>query len=154
MQNAQCKICPYCQSVQSLDSRYCSQCSEVLNESTYSTLFKYKNTIAITALGTTCAFLIIVLFAYFGSYPKSQITVVTSNENKQTNGGITNTTANNTAANASNADLTKTKPKKSPSPLPAIEEITDDESDVEQNSPSISGKTKSRADSDDIENVK
>jgi hypothetical protein len=152
MQKAQCKICPYCKSVQSLDSRYCSQCSEVLDESTYSTLFKYKNTIAITALGTTCAFLIIVLFAYFGSKPKSPASTVTGNENKQISGGPTNTAANNPAANTANSELRKLQSQKPPTPTPLPEVITDDEPETTSPDKTESKrKTPETSDDSDIE---
>jgi len=136
MQSPQCKICPYCKSVQSLDSRYCSQCSNPLDESTYSALFKYQYTIVITALGTTCAFLIIVLFVFFGTKPKPQAFLPESS-NKQVNSIVANA-AITPVAKQTNAQLTKATPKKSPSPSPAIE-IVEDEPVV-----TSSGKTESK----------
>jgi hypothetical protein len=147
MQNAQCKLCPNCGSVQALDSRYCSQCSNALDESTYAALSKHKNTILITALATLCAFLAIVLFAVTGGKPSAR-SLVPETANTPTNGIPANGTPPGSATiNAVNSAPTKTIPKQTPSPTPA-EKITAEVPDQSTTAPSTDDRTESKREND------
>jgi hypothetical protein len=61
------KICPYCRAARALDSRFCSQCADALDESTHSSgFYKNKNTIVIAALSAASVVLLVVAASIAG----------------------------------------------------------------------------------------
>jgi hypothetical protein len=121
----QTKICPYCQSPQIADSRFCSNCANSLDSSAHSYLTSKRSIIIITALGTTVAFLLgVFLLATYNSKPTVNKSATLVSDANNSNSLPTEFSKSPEPPKTNQITITKTAPQNTLTAEPKSESVT------------------------------